>query len=187
MSDSQFPISEQDVLALKAGDQRVLRKIFFEMQPRVYRFLWLKTRSVEISEDLVQQTFMRLWDARKKLRATSNLETYIFRIASNLATDELRRSDRQKEVHLEVTEPVAATSADSEVRYNQLAQAVDRIVSTLPDAPRTAFLLSRYEGLSHKEIAEVMNISIKTAEKHISKALQVLKEGLKDFDPASPG
>jgi len=186
MTDSERPINTEDVVALKSGDADALRRVFFLFQPRLYRFLWLKTRSVEAAEDLVQETFLRLWAARRNLKPTTKLEIYLFRIASNLVRDELRKAERHGQVKVRIdVELAAADSSDDAIKYSQLARVVDQIVSTLPDAPKTAFLLSRYEELSHLEVSEVMGISVRTVEKHIGNALHVLKDGLRAFDITS--
>jgi len=161
MANSQLQSRQDDVVALKSGDQDAMHRIFLAFQPRVYRFLWLKTQSVELSEDLVQETFLRLWDARRNLKPTTKLEIYLFRIASNLMSDELRKADRQRQVPLDV-DPPASDSSDEMIKHSQLAKLIDQIMSTLPDAPRTAFILTRYEELSHKEVGDIMGISVRT-------------------------
>ncbi|MFQ5706764.1 MAG: RNA polymerase sigma factor [bacterium] len=183
MAETKIKLTQEDIQALRCGDKDVFRAIFLEFQPRLYRFLWLKLRSVEIAEDLVQETFLRLWQARKRLNRESNLEIYLFRIASNLATDFLRKAKRQKPVQsIDEEHTLASQSSESAPEYRQLAQIIDDTICFLPDRPRTAFLLSRYEELPHKEIAEVMGISIKTVEKHIGKALLILKKRLEKLD-----
>jgi len=182
MKKSQSTVTAEHIRALRDGDQQALRHIFDELQPKVQRFLWLKIKSVEIAEDLVQETFLRLWENRARLKPEAKIETYIFRIASNLATDQLRKADRHKELPTEDHVATADGSTNLLAEGNQLAQIVDQILHRLPDAPRTVFILSRYEGLSHKEIGAVLNISIKTVEKHIGKALRFLKTELEKLD-----
>jgi len=188
MLQSQGPkITDEHIAALRNGDRETLRWLFVQFQPRLYRFLWLKTKSVEASEDIVQETFLKLWTGRKELKSGTNLEIFLFRIASNLATDLLRKDERHRELEAGHSPPDdALQESEGVAEYNQLLEIIDKIVSNLPEAQRSAFLLSRYENLSHKEIAEVMNISIKTVEKHISKALQALKNKLEAFDIVFP-
>jgi len=170
-----------DIEKLKAGDEEVLGTLFQELQPKIDRFLWLRIRSVEASEDLIQEVFLRLWDNRTKLKSDTNIEAYLFRIASNLATDYLR-SAKQRETASDELEVQTQESSSDIAEANNLAATIDKLLSKLSDAPRTAFILSRYEQLSHKEIADVMNISVKTVEKHISKALHFLKNELKSMN-----
>lgn len=180
-------LGKDQIEALRQGDRELLHEIFIELQPRIYRFVWLRSKSVELAEDVVQETFLRFWDSRKNLKTGTNIETFLFRIASNLATDHLRKDERHRELSPEKSGALASTiSADETAEYNQLAEIIDDIISSMSEAPRTAFTLSRYEALQHKEIAEVMGISVRTVEKHISKALQTLKEKLQALDIVLP-
>ncbi len=180
MTAPKFTLTPEQLHALHEGDQRVFRMIFVEFQPRLYRFLWLKVRNVQHAEDLVQETFFRLWQARTQLRAETRLEIYLFRIAANLATDYFRRAHPSNTPLETVALTLPAPSAiDATLEHEQLAQAVAEIIRTLPEGAATAFTLSRYEDLTYAEIAEVMGLSIKTVEKHLGKALHILRERLK--------
>ncbi|KAA0229807.1 RNA polymerase sigma-70 factor [candidate division KSB1 bacterium] len=179
MPKPKLELSSEQLAALQAGDTAVFKQLFEEFQPRLYRFLWLKLRMVEQEEDLVQETFLRFWNARSQLRPGGNIEIYLFRIASNLATDVLRRPKRENNrLELETQSHPAALAADQAIESEQLADMISEFVTAMPEGPRTAFILSRYENLSHAEIAEIMGISVKTVEKHIGKALRLLREKL---------
>lgn len=182
MPSPKFTLTPEQLHALHAGDRRVFKTIFDEFQPRLYRFLWLKLRDVQHAEDLVQETFFRLWKARDHLRAETSLEIYLFRIAANLTTDFFRRA----KLNTASLESVALTlpapnTLETTMAHEQLAHAVAEILATLPDGPRTAFVLSRYENLSYAEIAEVMDLSLKTVEKHLGNALLRLRQQLRQM------
>jgi len=179
MPAKKFTLTPEQIQALRDGDKEIFRRLYFEFQPRLHRFLWLKLRSVERAEDLAQETFLRLWEKREQLRADGNLEIYLFRIASNLATDAVRaRKRRPSTTPLEATPLFDSRTTESAIEYQELARRIEAIVSQLPEGSKTAFLLSRYEELSHAEIGAIMGLSVKTVEKHIGKALQALRAGL---------
>lgn len=183
MAQNILWLTPEAIDSLISGDADVFRELFLEFQPRLYHFLWLKLRSVELAEDLTQETFIRLWNARQHLKPNTNLEIYLFRIASNLATDSLRKSERRKTVHgVDFDKMTAADSSDQQLEFRQLARIIDAILPTLPDGPRTAFILNRYEELSYKEVAAIMGVSIKTIEKHIAKALEVIQKKLRKIE-----
>lgn len=183
MPAKKFTPTSEQIQALRAGDKEIFRRLYFEFQPRLYRFLWLKLRSVERAEDLVQETFLRVWETCDRLRPDGNLEIYLFRIASNLATDALRAQQRRPSTtSLNTTPLLDSCTTEDAVAYQELTHRIEAIVSQLPDGPKTAFLLSRYEELSHAEISAIMKISVKTVEKHIGKALQALRAGLGKLD-----
>jgi len=179
MPAKKFTLTPEQIQALREGNKEIFRRLYFELQPRLYRFLWLKLRSVERAEDLVQETFLRVWETCDRLRPDGNLEIYLFRIASNLATDVLRAQQRRPAtIPLETTPLLDSRTTDDAIAYEELTHRIDAIVSQLPDGPKTAFLLSRCEELSHAEIGAIMGLSVKTVEKHIGKALQALRAGL---------
>lgn len=179
MPSPKFTLSSSQLQAFHAGDQRIFKIIFDEFQPRLYRFLWLKVRNIQQAEDLVQETFLRFWKARGQLRDESRVEVYLFRIAANLAADFFRqRTPSHAPLAAETGLWHALQTDESVHELEQLSQAVAAIVATLPEGPATAFLLSRYEDMTYERIAEVMGLSIKTVEKHIGKALRILREKL---------
>ena len=183
MPAKKFTLTPEQIQALRDGDKEIFRRLYFELQPRLYRFLWLKLRSVERAEDLAQETFLRVWETRDRLRPDGNLEIYLFRIAGNLATDARRaRQRRPSTTTLEATPLFDSRPAAGALEYQELARRIDAIIAKLPDRPKTAFLLSRYEELSHAEIGAIMGLSIKTVEKHIGKALLALRAGLGKLD-----
>lgn len=183
MPRKTFQLTAEQVQALRAGDKQVFRQLFLEFQPRLYRFLWLKLRSVELAEDLVQETFLRLWQTRQRLQADRHIEIYLFRIASNLAIDTLRQQKRRPlRAALENAPLLDPQTSEGAAEYHELTHLIDGVIANLPDGPKTAFILHRYEGLSHAEISAILGISVKTVEKHISKALRVLREALTKLD-----
>lgn len=93
MSRSSSQIPPEKIKALSRGDKAALEWIFERTQPGVYRYIWLKTGSIETAEDLVQETFVRLWENRKKLKVSGRIEAFIFRIASNLTTDAVDKAN----------------------------------------------------------------------------------------------
>jgi len=183
MTQKETKISHSRLRAAITGDRNAFRTLFMEYQPRIYRFLWLKLRSVEVAEDLVQETFVRLWQKPKQIRSIDALETYLFRIAENVAIDFFRKQKKEKNTHPTADSlSTRETMPDGLIEDSELSKHIDSVIQNLPPNRKTAFILSRYEELSYKQIAEIMSISIKTVEKHIIMALQTLKEELKKFD-----
>ena len=180
MSPTKLKLSSQQLQALNSGDESVFKLLFLNYQPRLYRFFWLKIRSVELAEDLVQETFLRIWKTKNRIKNDDNLDIYIFRIASNLSIDVFRKKQRTKEfVPIDYDQLLDNDQTEDLAQANQLSQFIDKILTKLPENPRTSFLLSRNEGFSHVQIAEIMNISVKTVEKHIGKALNILRKELR--------
>ncbi|KAA3612151.1 MAG: RNA polymerase sigma-70 factor [Calditrichaeota bacterium] len=168
---------------ISEGNQAAFKTLFFDWQPRIYRFIWLRVCNTEIAEDLVQETFFRLWKIRRQLPDSSNFTAFIFQIAHNLVIDWARknkvqnRSLREMQLSEKSSHPA---SADTET--DELETAISKCISTLPSRMQKAFILHRFENLTYKQIAKVMGISHKTVEKQISEALKRLRSELKKLD-----
>lgn len=134
-------------------------------------------------EDLAQDVFLKLWEKRETILITTSFQAYLHRMAANEAISHLRRSKKWNE-QLEIDElpPLsAAERSDSPSIEHELRAHIRQAIDRLPERCRAVFLLSRYEELSYREIAEKLDISIKTVENQMGKALKIMREQLKEF------
>ena len=184
MPPSEQPSREQDWIAgLHAGDQATFEAIFRAYYPRLVILVQVYVRSKETAEDLVQQLFLALWRRHRTLEITDSLNAYLFRAARNTAFNHLRHArverlgrDRIAAAPLRLVAP-----ADEMVGEHDLARAIDQAVEELPERCRLVFTLSRREGLSQREIAEALGISLKTVETQIHRAFEALRHKLAPF------
>ena len=161
------------VLAIKQSNKRQFEESYNIYHRKVYAYLYQKTSSTYMAEELVQLTFIKLWNFRHTLNESIPLEPQLFTIARSCLLDFLRQQANQQKmlnaVKLEVTDHVApAQDFDANTQ-------VQRLLSILPAVRKRVFLLSRLDGFSNKEIADKLEISIRTVEKHISLAIKQLK------------
>ena len=162
-------------------EENDFRKFYNETCERLRGFLFYKYGSLPEVDDIVQESFSRLWQNCKKV----NWETaggYLFRIARNL-TASLKRS---QQVHLNFETSSYRKDTDSETpEYVMLEKEymtkLQEAISSLPERQREAFLLNRIDKLTYREVAEVMDVSVKAVEKLMHKALQKLKEKVGDL------
>lgn len=138
---SRYILKKHEIKAFKQGDLTIFKKLFYEFQPRLYRFFWFKLRSIELAEDLVQETFLRLWKARNHLKNGTPLHLYIFRIAINLATDAFRKQKVHNRTFtsLEQVLPVAQNLWPNS-EYDQLAIAGATLILLLVLLPLLKWL-----------------------------------------------
>lgn len=135
------------------------------------------------SEDIVQDVFFKLWENRKKIQIQTSLKAYLNRMVFNESISYLRKN---KELinfsdNIEI-EDVNTNIADKRVEHKELRKIIDSAINKLPPACKTIFLLSRIDELSYKQIAEKLDISIKTVENQMGKALRILRQSIKyDF------
>ncbi|MCA9734412.1 RNA polymerase sigma-70 factor [candidate division KSB1 bacterium] len=176
-SPQQNTASIESLQKISIGNQNAFKALFHQWQPRIYRYIWLRVRNVQIAEDLVQEVFFRLWQKRQHLPQSSNFTAFIFQIAHNLVVDWTRKNKVRSQAMATLgAKNEISPAANDQIEASELNQAVTAAISNLPPAMQNAFVLHRMENLTYKQIAEVMNISVKTVEKHISKALQRLRD-----------
>jgi RNA polymerase sigma-70 factor, ECF subfamily len=135
------------------------------------------------ARDIVQDTFIKFWNDREKLNIQYSIRSYLFISVKNRCFDILRKKDRNIKIQ-EISEAydIPEESFDTYV-FSELENLFIGSLEKLPERCREVFELSRLHGLKNKEIASKLNISEKTVENQITKALHVLKNELKDYLP----
>ena len=176
---------------LRNDDEVAFRVIYKNYSSRLYYFVLEFIPLKEAAEDIVQDTFVTLWNRRKELKDNTKLASYLFTGAKNNALYRLRdKKYRQKlfpdsinasEINLNTD---ALTAVDtSAFAFQEIEQIMRSTLRSLPPQCRKVFELSRFQKMKNKEIAEELNISVRTVEVHISKGLKALKTALKDYLP----
>jgi RNA polymerase sigma-70 factor, ECF subfamily len=136
------------------------------------------------AEDVVQEVMLELWRRRVTLALETTLRSYLFRATRNRALNRIRHEQVVRRAEpLLAPVPAAAPTTDRRVHEQEIAGALRRAVAELPARCREVFELSRVQGLKYAEIAEVMNISIKTVEAQMGKALRLIRERLAPWLP----
>jgi RNA polymerase sigma-70 factor (ECF subfamily) len=177
---------------IRIGDEAAFKVIYNRFAPRLYYFVYEYVPQNDIVENIVQDTFMALWDKRSKLADNTNLGAYLFTVAKNNCLYKLR-DQRYKQKLFEsanINEPelkanlVALDVLDTSViAFTEIEQIIRDTLNQLPPQCRTVFNLSRFEEKKNKEIADELGISLKAVEAHISKALKLFRVSLKDYLP----
>ena len=134
------------------------------------KFAKFKLSDSILAEDLVQETFLRLWNNQEKAQNYEKLKSYLFMILNNLIIDEYRKNK------MELVDPVEIKEESAETNSNQ---EIHPYILELKQDIQNVFLLNKYSGFKYTEIAEILDISIKTVESRMSKALKELKEKIK--------
>ncbi len=168
------------IAALRKGDETVFNGLFFEYHTKVYYFVLSRTNSAFLAEEVTQLTFIKLWQYRESLDETVAVSRQIFRIAKTTLIDQLRVQDNRSKLLAVAREtgPGIENSAEGQLLEKQLRQQVMDIVRTMPPLRRKVFELSRFEGLSYKEIGEMLSLSVKAVEKQISRAIKQVRHTL---------
>ncbi len=166
------------VRAVRAGGSAAFKALYERYARALFGFLWRRTRDREVAEDLTQETFVRVWRHRDDLDPARSVRAYLFQIARRLAVDHLRRKAQLGvAAELDSEQPAAEVDPDAFAKRDRIRQAL----AALPQQQRAVFCLSRFDGLKYAEIAETLELSVKTVEVHMGRALKKLRDLLRDL------
>jgi RNA polymerase sigma-70 factor, ECF subfamily len=162
-----------------------LEKLFNEEYVNLCSYFEYKFRfSHEEAKDAVHTGFVKLWESRELLASCSSVKMYLFKIIRNICLDLLKHRnvrEKHKKHIIDATPPVSIDSPLENLNAKQLIHDIEDSLSNMPDQMRAVFKLSRYEGLKYTEIAAELNISIKTVETQMSRALERLRKNLSSY------
>ncbi|MDP1764512.1 MAG: RNA polymerase sigma-70 factor [Sediminibacterium sp.] len=167
------------LLSIKQGDSLVFEQVFAAYHEKLYFFLFKKTRSRYIAEEIVQETFTRLWKYRSSLDEQLSLSSQIFRIARTALIDLYRREAKHEKIQFRNRD--SNSESIEPVSTKELTELIGSAIQKLPPIRRKVFIMSRVDGFSYREIAAQLSISQKTVENHISHALRQLREFMIDY------
>lgn len=174
---------EQDLLQMIArGDESAFRTVFSQYWGKIYANALKFTKAPELAKDLAQDVFVKLWVKREKLATVEHFPPYLYRVARNVFYDHFDKKvfDPSNESYLSIYFQGAELQADTRLQVKDLERQIETAIRLLPQQVRTAFELSRKEGLSHDQIAERMNISRITSKSYISRAILSIKSFLEE-------
>ncbi|GLB52971.1 DNA-directed RNA polymerase sigma-70 factor [Neptunitalea chrysea] len=164
------------VTQVKEGDYKAFEILYNKYFGRVYAFLQ-SLQLTEHADDVIQETFIIVWEKRATLQPDKSFNSYLFTIAKNQALKALRKGIKERIDAAEVE--VADTHvSESNLISEEMEQAIQKSLEEMPERPRTVFEMKRYQGLSTKQIAELLNISASTVENHMNMALSILKKNM---------
>lgn len=176
---------DEDARLLRAyaqGEEEALARLFDLHYDRVYRLAYRYTGSAADAEDLAQTVFIKVMRAAAEFEPRARFTTWLFRITVNECLSHIRRRRRNPEVNVEAdlaqTPGTHQPDPAEEAQRGELAQEVRRAVLSLPERQRLAVVLSRYEGLSYADIAQVLGTSPQAVKSLLARAHSTLREKL---------
>ncbi|MEN8123227.1 MAG: RNA polymerase sigma-70 factor [Bacteroidota bacterium] len=178
---------------LKAGDEDTYIALFKEYYVGLCAYSRRYVGRKDIAEEIVSETFFKIWENKKTLKIHSSVKSYLFQAVANNSLHHLRKLKKEEKIddYFSNTEnenigfkEVAENVTEQSLLVQELNTRIEDAINQLPPQQQTAFRLKRFEGKKNREIAEEMGIAVKTVEMHISKAMLSLRENLKDYLPA---
>jgi len=178
------------VRRLISGDEQSFEKVYRYFYPRLMYFAKQYIYDIEASKNIVQDVFTELWDRRNTLKDETNLNAWLFTVTKNKSLKIISHLKSQKNYdsyfkarQLDVNYIALNDFYTSNFVFEELQAQINTALEKLSPACRKVFEMSRFEDRKNREIAEELNLSIKTVEAHISKALRSFKADLKDYLP----
>lgn len=165
------------------GDHTAFELLFRFYYPGMVIFTSNIVLNNEDAEEIVQDFFVKLWSKRNLINDTSSLKNYLFTSVKNRAVNFLKKQQLNRKVTDKLEEMVSTDQLYNPDLFilSELQTKINNACGKLQPRTREIFSLSRFKGLSNDEIADQLNISKRTVETQISKALKVLREELKDY------
>jgi RNA polymerase sigma-70 factor (family 1) len=168
---------------LKSGDPDSFSDIFSAYYKDLVFFAYSITRELLDAEDIVQDTFVKLWEDHEKLNVTVSLKSILLKTIQNKCIDwhRHRRIINNHSSYIINNAPLYEYNIDNYLLRSEMEEMIDKALAKLPEKIREAYELHRFEGLKYQEIAAKLNVSIRTVEVRISKALELLRKSLIDY------
>lgn len=168
--------------ALRQDNKEAFSLLFQKYYTDLVLFCGNFVRDKSSCEDIVQSIFLKLWNDRKNIHIETSLKSYLLRAVRNSCFDEFRHLEIVRQYESDPDHSVL-DSYDTEnyILYSDLSAHLQQALDQLPAPYREAFEMNRFEGLKYREIAVRLNVSERTVEVRVSKALEMLRKLLKDF------
>jgi RNA polymerase sigma-70 factor (ECF subfamily) len=185
-------LSKNNILRLRDGDKNAYEKIYNTLYPRLFYFIREYIADEEIVRNILQDTFLSLWEKRTFLSEEINLGAWLYTVTKNKALKHIRHQayvnqfsrDKIQKFNIDMLNTFALEQLETSLlSLHEIENLIEKTLNNLPLQYREVFKMSRYGNNKNREIAEKLNISEKTVEAHITKTLKLLRIALKDYLP----
>ncbi|MDO8952267.1 MAG: RNA polymerase sigma-70 factor [Draconibacterium sp.] len=166
---------------INAGEKNAYQELFERYAPRIYQFSLLYLKNQADAEELVQDVFLKIWEKRETLDQSKNIKAFIFKIAVNTIYDFIRRKNIENAFNdfARANFETGSNNTWHTVIYDEMQENLQKLVAQLPGQQQKIFQLSKEEGLTSEEIAVKLNLSKRTVDNHLYRAVSFLKENFR--------
>jgi RNA polymerase sigma-70 factor (family 1) len=179
-------LNEQEYwLKVSKGDKKAFEHLFNTYYQTLCNYACSILKDIDEAEEVVQNTFFNIWKKREDLQITSSFKSYVYRAVHNDSLNKLKHA-KVKAVYAADYKSVMGSGFDDSAKVleaKELGKKINEAIGSLPEQCGNVFKLSRFENLKYAEIAEQLDISVKTVENHMGKALKLLRGHLKEYLP----
>jgi len=171
--------------SIKSGDEKALEMLFKEYYQPLCRYANSYLEDPADAEEVVQNCFIKLWEKKENINIQSSVKSYLYQIIRNACLNEIKHQKVKKNygdmVSLEGEQHSEAS--DQTTLRGELEEKIAIAIQSLPQQCRLIFTMSRFEELKYQEIADQLNLSIKTVENQMGKALKLMRAQLQEYLP----
>ena len=166
------------IVKIREGDADAFKNLFETYCQALIYFAWRYVKSTQIAENIVQDVFLRVWLNRTKLNPALKIRSYLYKAVKNQAMQHLRKAKfENRKGNIQAVDS-STKSPEDILDEKEIAISVQKAIAGLPSKSRMIFTMSKYSNLTYSEIAEIQNISVKTVETHMGRALKLLRKRL---------
>jgi len=179
------PLDEKQLLRdIANGDRVSFNELYVRYMHNLYQYVHLICKSKELTEEVIQDIFIKIWLNRENLNNVAYFKAYLYRCARNLLMDKIRRTQLEKKVKelLSFHEVETTVNSDSTAICNQYRQFTREAISLLPEKRKRIVELSTQEGLSLDEIAAQLSISKSVVKKQLYSGMSFVRDYLHNLD-----
>ncbi len=172
-------------LLLAQKDGTAFEQVFKSHFKGLHAYAFTILKNEEEAEEMVQQVFFKLWERSENLSFTGSVTAYLYRAVHNESLNFIKHQKvkASHQLHVAYSMKNQSEHAQGKMISKELENKFREALNELPEQCRTVFQLSRFEDMKYREIADKLDISVKTVENHMGKALKLLRTKLVDFLP----
>lgn len=177
-------INEQIIIErFREGDTLACEKIFHEYYKSLVIYAGTMLKNRDDAEDVVQQVYVNIWEKRERLEIHTSLKAFLYRAVYHTTLNKLKQQSVREQYAGEIRSSAVLIQVDDRLQQKELQHKLDEAINELPEQCARIFKMSRYDQLKYQQIADALDLSVKTVENQMGKALKLLREKLKDYLP----
>jgi RNA polymerase sigma-70 factor (ECF subfamily) len=161
---------------MAAGNEAAFERIYQYYHPKIYSYILSLVKSPQLAEDLQQEVFLKIWEARDKLQEIKTFGPWLFSVARNHTINVMKSLTRSRIVMSEILKHSTEPNADDSIIDRDYDRFIQKILSSLPPRTREIYRQCKEQGRTYEEVARELGISGNAVKRHMINSIKVLKE-----------
>ena len=181
-------LATDDISLISEGNQRAFKSIVYKYSDPLIIFSIGFVRKREVAEEIVSDAFVSLWNKRSQIAEIHDLKSFLYILVRNGSISHLRKTNGKKEIRLETLQDfytLPVTGPETDDITEEILDQINKAIDQLPPKCKIVFTLAKIQGMKYKEIAEILDISVKTINNHIANALIHISQSLNENQKTS--